>query len=119
MLGSKQQWRDLIGYYTRFGEVEELLNKIDDRYVIVNSGDEMSLRFNEQPPPPAGWVRDFVISGRWLDQGWRLQLDLFEDRAATALSRQETNTSRRRAGSRMSGCTSSIPKTGRSITLAT
>jgi len=70
MLGRKQQWRDLIGYYTRFGQVDELLNKIDDRYVIVASGDELSMRFKEQPPPPAGWVRDFVIVGDgWIKDG--------------------------------------------------
>ena len=51
---TKQSWRDLIGYYTRFGEVTELLNKIDDRYLIMASGDELSLRFPEQPPAPAG-----------------------------------------------------------------
>ena len=69
-LASKQQWRDLIGYYTRYGDVGELLNKIDDRYVIVDSGDEMSLRFKEPPPPPAGWVRDFVVVGDgWIKDG--------------------------------------------------
>jgi tetratricopeptide (TPR) repeat protein len=68
--GTKQRWRDLIGYYTRYGDVLELVNKIDDRYVIVNSGDELSLRFPEQPPPPAGWVRDFVIVGDgWIKDG--------------------------------------------------
>jgi Flp pilus assembly protein TadD len=68
--GTKQRWRDLIGYYTRYGDVRELVNKIDDRYVIVNSGDELSLRFSEQPPPPAGWVRDFVIVGDgWIKDG--------------------------------------------------
>jgi tetratricopeptide (TPR) repeat protein len=68
--GTKQHWRDLIGYYTRYGDIRELLNKIDDRYVIVNSGDEMALRFPEQPPPPAGWVRDFVIKGDgWIKDG--------------------------------------------------
>jgi Tfp pilus assembly protein PilF len=67
---SKQVWRDLIGYYTRYGEVGELLRDIDDRYVIVASGDEMSLRFPEQPPPPAGWVRDYVIIGDgWIKDG--------------------------------------------------
>jgi tetratricopeptide (TPR) repeat protein len=67
---SKQIWRDLIGYYTRFGDVRELLEKIDDRYVIVNAGDEMSLRFPEQPPPPAGWVRDYVFMGDgWIKDG--------------------------------------------------
>jgi hypothetical protein len=68
--GSTQVWRDLIGYYTRYGEVGELVNKIDDRYVIVASGDEMSLRFPEQPPPPKGWLRDFVIMGDgWIKDG--------------------------------------------------
>jgi len=68
--GTKQHWRDLIGYYTRYGDVRDLLKTIDDRYVIVNSGDEMSLRFAELPPPPAGWVRDFVIKGDgWIKDG--------------------------------------------------
>ena len=59
--GSKQIWRDLIGYYTRFGDVRELLVRADDRYVIMNAGDEMSFRFAVPAPPPAGWVRDYVI----------------------------------------------------------
>lgn len=67
---STQVWRDLIGYYTRYGDVGELLNDIDDRYAIVASGDEMSLRFKELPPPPAGWVRDFIIMGDgWIKDG--------------------------------------------------
>jgi tetratricopeptide (TPR) repeat protein len=70
MLSSKQIWRDLIGYYTRFGDVRDLLEKVDDRYVIMNAGDEMSLRFREQPPPPAGWVRDYVFMGDgWIKDG--------------------------------------------------
>ncbi len=68
--GTKQRWRDLIGYYTRYGDVRELVSQIDDRYVIVNSGDELSLRFAEQPPPPSGWVRDYVIVGDgWIKDG--------------------------------------------------
>jgi len=67
---SKQRWRDLVGYYTRFGDVRELLAKVDDRYVIMNSGDEMTFRFAEQPPPPPGWVRDYVIIGDgWIKDG--------------------------------------------------
>jgi tetratricopeptide (TPR) repeat protein len=70
MLGSKQRWRDLIGYYTRYGDVRELLNHVDDRYVIVNSGDELSMRFAEQRPPPAGWLRDFILVGDgWIKDG--------------------------------------------------
>jgi Tfp pilus assembly protein PilF len=68
--GSKQIWRDLIGYYTRFGDVRELLKQADDRYVIMNAGDEMSFRFAAQPPPAPGWVRDYVIVGDgWIKDG--------------------------------------------------
>ena len=36
----------------------------------MNAGDEISLRFAEQPPPPAGWVRDYVIAGDgWIKDG--------------------------------------------------
>jgi hypothetical protein len=63
-------WRDLPGFYTRFGDVRELLAHTDDRYVIMNAGDEMTLRFAVPAPPPSGWVRDFVISGNgWIKDG--------------------------------------------------
>jgi tetratricopeptide (TPR) repeat protein len=68
--GSKQIWRDLIGYYTRFGDVRELLLRADDRYVIMNAGDEMAFRFAAPAPPPNGWVRDYVIRGDgWIKDG--------------------------------------------------
>lgn len=60
------RWRDLIGYHTRFGDVSELLEKVDDRYVIMNAGDEMRLSFTAPPPPRAGWTRDFILIG----DGW-------------------------------------------------
>jgi hypothetical protein len=70
LAGSKQLWNDLIGYYTRFGDVRELLSEVDDRYVIMNAGDEMSFRFEAQPPAPPGWVRDFIIIGDgWIKDG--------------------------------------------------
>ncbi|HET8781484.1 MAG TPA: FG-GAP-like repeat-containing protein [Pyrinomonadaceae bacterium] len=70
LFSSKQIWRDLIGYYTRFGDVRELLKGTDDRYVIMNAGDEMKFRFAAPAAPPAGWVRDYVIIGDgWIKDG--------------------------------------------------
>jgi hypothetical protein len=60
------KWSDLIGFCTRFGDVKELVEKVDDRYVIMNAGDEMVFKFKAAAPPPAGWVRDFVLIG----DGW-------------------------------------------------
>ena len=70
LAATTQIWRDLSGYYTRYGDVRELLAGIDDRYVIMNAGDELSLRFAAPPPPSAGWVRDYVIAGDgWIKDG--------------------------------------------------
>ncbi len=64
------KWLDLVGYYTRFGDVRELLGKVDDRYVILNAGDEIALRFKAPPDPPKGWKRDFVfVSDGWEKDG--------------------------------------------------
>jgi tetratricopeptide (TPR) repeat protein len=68
--GTAPRWRDLIGYYTRFGDVQELLQAVDDRYVMMNAGDELVLRFVALPPPAAGWSRDFVLIGDgWVKDG--------------------------------------------------
>ncbi len=68
--GSAQKWRDLEGYYTRYGDIRELLEKTDDRMVIANAGDELRLRFAELPAAPAGWKRDFVMVGDgWIKDG--------------------------------------------------
>lgn len=70
LAASKQIWRDLVGYYTRFGDVRELLAQADDRYVIMNAGDEMTFRFRAPASPPAGWVRDYIIIGDgWIKDG--------------------------------------------------
>jgi len=68
--GTAQRWRDLIGYYTRYGDIRELLAKVDDRFVLVNAGDEMAFRFPALPPPAQGWARDFVLVGHgWIKDG--------------------------------------------------
>lgn len=76
-----QRWRDLEGYYTRLGDVRPLLAEVDDRFVIMNAGDELALRFPEAPPPPAGWRRDFVLIG----DGWIKDGDLNSGFSSTVL----------------------------------
>ena len=66
LVSRRQYWRDLIGYYTRYGDVRELLEKVDDRYVIMNAGDEMALTFRVPEGPSPGWKSDFV----WVSDGW-------------------------------------------------
>jgi len=66
-------WPDLKGYHTRFGDVRELITETDDRYVIMNAGDEMVLRFDAPPLPSdssRNWTRDFVLIGDgWVKDG--------------------------------------------------
>ena len=63
-----KQWRDLAGHYTRYGEVTRLLEEIDDMYVILNAGDEMTVEFDAAGLPPLedGWERDFIL----YSDGW-------------------------------------------------
>ena len=66
----RPRWRDLVGYHTRFGDVRELLAEVEDRYVIMNAGDELRLRFEAPPDPPEGWRRDYVlIADGWVKDG--------------------------------------------------
>ena len=70
LAGTAPIWRDLVGYHTRFGDVGELLDIVDDRYVIMNAGDELGLLFPEQPPVADGWTRDYVLIGDgWVKDG--------------------------------------------------
>lgn len=68
--GTTPRWRDLEGYHTRFGDVRELVQAVDDRYVIMNAGDELRLEFPERPAPAEGLVRTFFfISDGWEKDG--------------------------------------------------
>jgi len=64
----------MSGAFTRYGPVEELLAHEDDRYMIMNAGDELTVRFNASrlPPLPAGWRRDYVL----YTDGWVKDADL-------------------------------------------
>ena len=67
-----QKWRDLIGNYTRYGDVLPLLLESDNKYVIMNAGDEIKLKFDASSLPEIkkGWKRDFLFyNDGWLKDG--------------------------------------------------
>ena len=67
-----QKWRDLLGNYTRYGDVLPLLTTADDKYIIKNAGDETTIEFSAEnlPELPKGWKRDFLIhSVGWVKDG--------------------------------------------------
>ena len=61
------------GLYTRLGDVLPLLTGIDDRFVVMGSGDALQVRFDSRALPalPDGWRRDFIL---FLD-GWAKDRD--------------------------------------------
>jgi hypothetical protein len=67
------QWNPVPGRYSRYGDVHSLIHAIDDRLVIMGSGDELTLRFREASLPrlSAGWSRDFLL----LVDGWAKDAD--------------------------------------------
>jgi len=56
-------FRNMGGSYTRFGQVTELLQDADDRFVVFGRGEEVTLKFRTAglPPLPKGWKRDFLF----------------------------------------------------------
>ena len=66
------RWGDLCGYYTKYGDVIELLEDADNMYIIANAGDETTIVFDaeELKELPEGWKRDFVIhTVGWVKDG--------------------------------------------------
>jgi hypothetical protein len=51
------------GFLTRLGEVTELLQARDDRFVILGPGDEVTVHFDARGLPvlPPSWTRSFVL----------------------------------------------------------
>ncbi len=62
-LASEPRWNQHPGSYTRLGDVLPLTGAIDDRFVVMGSGDALHLRFPATglPPLAAGWRRDFLL----------------------------------------------------------
>lgn len=60
-VGPTTNWDPTPGDYTAFGDALDLLEKIDDRLVVMGAGDELRLRFPEPPAAPQGRVREFLL----------------------------------------------------------
>ncbi|HTB12312.1 MAG TPA: FG-GAP-like repeat-containing protein [Bryobacteraceae bacterium] len=56
-------WNPTPGLYTKYGDVRELASEVDDRLIIMGSGDELRLVFDgsKLPPLSQGWTRDFLL----------------------------------------------------------
>ena len=67
-VSATSNWNPTPGLYTRFGDVRELLDSEDDRFVIMGAGDEIELRFAAAglSPVAPGWRRDYLL----LVEGW-------------------------------------------------
>jgi len=61
------------GHVTRYGEVKELLEAADDRFVIIGGGDELLIELDasQLPELPAGWQRTWLLD----TFGWCKDLD--------------------------------------------
>ena len=71
-IDKKRRWRDLGGFYTRYGEVGELLQKSESMSVIMNAGDEITVEFDVDQFPilKDGWIRSFILfSDGWVKDG--------------------------------------------------
>lgn len=60
-----------LGNYTKYGDVRELLESDDDRFVIFHHGDEVALEFDAAAPPAAGMQRTFLLDS----SGWAKDMD--------------------------------------------
>ena len=67
-------WKLMPGRYTREGDVRDLLEAVDDRFVISRPGDEIGLSFDASALPPlaAGMRRTFFLYA----SGYSKEMDL-------------------------------------------
>ncbi|NRA95627.1 MAG: VCBS repeat-containing protein [Planctomycetes bacterium] len=66
-------YKTMAGAYTRFGDVRELLDSPDDRYVIFGRAEEVILRFRALEPLTDGRRRSFILKS----DGFCKDMDLY------------------------------------------
>lgn len=69
------------GYYTRYGNVTPLLRKVDNRFVVFGTGEDIDLEYSAAslPPLPPGWTRDYFFYAN----GFVKDMDVYEARPYT------------------------------------
>ena len=69
-VSTESPWLAFPGSYTRYGDVQELLEDSDDRSVIMGPGDEMALVFDasDLPPVQPGWRRTLFLESHGWDK---------------------------------------------------
>ncbi|MFB3787453.1 MAG: FG-GAP-like repeat-containing protein [bacterium] len=65
-LTTNARWDYHRGFFTRFGDVTPLLTAFDDRYVIMQHGDEAAVRFQAPPSETPGDVTYFLHAVGWV-----------------------------------------------------
>ncbi|MFN8008391.1 MAG: FG-GAP-like repeat-containing protein [Terriglobia bacterium] len=73
-LDNNGDWGTHSGQLTRFGDVTPLLVRSDDQYVIMEHGEEVSLRFSssQEPPLRQGWRRTYFLYTDGYEKGYEL-----------------------------------------------
>jgi hypothetical protein len=62
-VSAASSWNPTQGFYTRYGDVKELAAEVDDKLILMGSGDELTLHYSAGALPPLkpGWTRDYLL----------------------------------------------------------
>ena len=74
-------FRHAAGFYTRYGNVTPLLKRVDNKFVVFGTGEDIDLEFSAAslPPLPPGWTRDYF----YYANGFVKDMDFYEARPYT------------------------------------
>ena len=75
ILATMEDWKSIGGHFTRYGDVRELLTAADDRYVVMNHGEEiaLSVKTSRLPTLPKNRRRTFFLKA----DGWCKDMDAY------------------------------------------
>ncbi len=94
---SSADWGTHTGLLTRFGDVLPLLQRSDDQYVVMEHGEEVSLRFDSSRLPliREGWKRTYFFYSDGYEKGYELHSALAESVESLPFHRMESYPYRR------------------------